>query len=696
MDADPPSDDHNNHDQHITVTTTLVAETNDRADHEEDDDDDDEEDDETDSEPDDDDENDSQLQQLPTPSGFLSRPPKMRLKLSMRKLPTLANRNPSSQAAPRGSDEEDEEHDDVKAMVVDSDDAGDDPDVVAAVVDDDPSSQNTAPTTNNKLPNNKQRRSLNHSSRQIRLPPIASPGLYMLPPSVAPKHKIAKNGLVAPSDVFDYNMEQAGYSIENRTLRPHRGSSVTRTVGDMFDSNIVLSLRFPPLIPAEPKEERQDDDEDDNDMEIEKKSLRQQLMNALAKKEESLSSVTEKVATNNHVKLNTSAIRKRKKPSCITDMVPVSLTVQYPEEYIQKQLQYVQDVKARERAIIEYQDAKFALDLATSEEEPDDSNNNNHSNDKDERSPRSLPIIPPIPRPPTPPALKDVGGILAEMYDEVDVSIYLPKGKADYVAHLDTNAFHITDGRYFGLESNFVADPNFVGPNAPGINGVNASGGSGLATSSSGSGFSGAMALTLSTTYNGTTAGTAAALRSAMPPPSSFSSSSYNNTTGSTSTVPVVKSASDTNSASITPPHKKDSTGQGKTSSPTDSQNFMGPRPTATFSELKKVFEHDGQLGKSMKECIIKAAVHACRSGRHGVSWLAPNGETFPDVSKAFAIYAGIKPCLRCKNNKQGSYHCRLRRQHKDLDHDGGDSPALLAPLLNAPMESLIPTTPSG
>jgi hypothetical protein len=120
-----------------------------------------------------------------------------------------------------------------------------------------------------------------------------------------------------------------------------------------------------------------------------------------------------------------------------------------------------------------------------------------------------------------------------------------------------------------------------------------------------------------------------------------------------------------------------------------------------------------------MKEFIIRAAVYASRIGKHGQSFLGPNGEAYPDVSKAFASHAGLRPCSRCKNNKQGvrhgqffrysremisnswfvtlccdiyfqAYHCRLRRKHKDLDYDGGNSPAMLAPLFDEPLDHLI------
>jgi hypothetical protein len=36
------------------------------------------------------------------------------------------------------------------------------------------------------------------------------------------------------------------------------------------------------------------------------------------------------------------------------------------------------------------------------------------------------------------------------------------------------------------------------------------------------------------------------------------------------------------------------------------------------------------------------------------------------------------------------SYHCRVRRQHKDADYDGGNSPEILTPLFSAPLDTLI------
>jgi hypothetical protein len=59
-------------------------------------------------------------------------------------------------------------------------------------------------------------------------------------------------------------------------------------------------------------------------------------------------------------------------------------------------------------------------------------------------------------------------------------------------------------------------------------------------------------------------------------------------------------------------------------------------------------------VAEQLRMSIVRSAVHAVRSGRPGYWFVASNGETYPDLTKAFAMYAGIKPCERCKNNKQG------------------------------------------
>jgi hypothetical protein len=107
--------------------------------------------------------------------------------------------------------------------------------------------------------------------------------------------------------------------------------------------------------------------------------------------------------------------------------------------------------------------------------------------------------------------------------------------------------------------------------------------------------------------------------------------------------------------------------------------------------KLKKIMEKGDSVADALRESIIKAAVYASRTGIHSGSFVGSTGETFPDISKAFSNHAKCRPCARCKNNKQGAYHCRLKRKHTDKDHDGGSSYTILEPLFQAPLEKLLP-----
>ena len=330
----------------------------------------------------------------------------------------------------------------------------------------------------------------------------------------------------------------------------------------------------------------------------------------------------------------------------------------------------------REKAIIAYQEAEETLEI-----ELEKSESRGQFKSEDWKPPKPQIDIPPIPVPPSPPKLSDMDGVDPDLFDD-QYPLYTPKGDQQFVAHLDKECFHVVDGRYFGLLTTSIADPHFVGPNAPGISALNVSGASGLSTFQTGGG--------------GYSSG--GALLSA--PPQSV-------TTGSSSSAPS-KGAHGSHSKSE---QKKNSTSPSASLGGAESKkNGNGPNPTASSSALRKLVEEGGEFAEKMKTCIIRAAVHASRSGQHGRSFKAPNGEVYPDISKAFAVHAGLKPCNRCKNNKQGvsftsmssdliilvflttwqAYHCRLRRRHKELDYDGGDSPAVLAPLFKVPMDELL------
>lgn len=644
-----------------------------------------------------------------------------------------------------GTDDDDDDDDDkaeAQATVVDSDDAGEEDDAVAvADVVPEPTPTTTATYTSTTstsaattvktetvsssvtatataAPTTTKRRAPN-PSRQIRFPPIGSPGLLMPVSSTTPREAITMtsnnknissgnsaaanaagekssgsiqnmNGFIATNSLFQYTVQQAGYTVQNRKERPHRGSSVQRVVGDMFDSDVKLTLHFPELVPRDllpkvrpekaavalalaaddddkdkdDKKDKDDDAMDDAnkdkddvivkeekvketpmDMEEEeedtpsdsKLNLPQLLISKLesaVRKSRAQNGITSNgvllsengsSSNSNHTNGSPSRKKRRRRPWQFSDMVPVSLTIPYPESYIRKRIEYVKQIEARERAIVAYQQAEEEAYMARFRNET--ANGTSHA-------PPSVESIPPIPEPPTPPRIEEFKGhrdaeFKAKYADHYPY--YLPKGKEGFVSHLDKECFHVTEGRYFGLHSNFIADPNFVGPNAPGIAGVNASGGAGLATSTAGGGSNtaGFSLTSLNATYQS----------------ANSAAGNHNHASTGTALKKEVGNASKSVSAKSLEPEKVESAKITKNS---------GPKPTSTSAGLRNIMEKGGTVAEALKTGIIRAAVHASRSGRHGQSFRAPNGETYPDVSKAFAAYAGIKPCERCKNNKQG------------------------------------------
>lgn len=358
--------------------------------------------------------------------------------------------------------------------------------------------------------------------------------------------------------------------------------------------------------------------------------------------------------------------RKRRRPWQFSEMVPLSLTLPYPESYIQKRLRYAEKVKERERAIVVSQEATHKYEDAQERYEM-------LANAKRSTEPLPPPpvppepaLIPPIPEPVSPPRLSEMEGFQSDGLDDSKHPIYLPKTHEKFTAHLDPACFEITDGRYFNIMTNSIADPNFVGPSAPGIAGLTVAGGSSLATAYSGGGNAGGSALNAA--FHGHAGGG-----------NSATTAGPNKSAGSKGTKK--KSAGKTAATTAT----------GDTAS-RDEITLVESSPTSTSTALKKMMDDGGNDAEEMRNAIIRAAVYASRVGNHSMPFLGTSGDVFPDVGKAFAAHAGIRPCSRCKNNKQGAYHCRLRRKHKGLDYDGGNSPAVLAPLFQEPLADLLLT----
>jgi hypothetical protein len=400
-------------------------------------------------------------------------------------------------------------------------------------------------------------------------------------------------------------------------------------------------------------------------------------------------------------------------PIPFRDMVPVSLTIPYPEDFVQRRLEYLDAVEKRERAIVEYQLAEEELEIAQEEhqefliqqkEEYDLLSKSTEKQDMTEQAPanhehegsengNSKPslmtknpvVIPPIPEPPEPPRLQDfprskdcdedshMSSLSPSPYYYLDSigsesskhPIYPPKDKEAFVSHLDPHCFHISEGRYFGLISNIIADPNFIGANAPGIAGVtNVGGSSGLATATTStttniSGLSGGgMTMILSSSFH-----CAAAV-----PPSSLKQADGTKEGGNTSEKDSI--AVDCKNAVTLEENKADRMGTNanlqagtrKKSHAVPASSGLSGRATpgnstSDLSNNKVVADEESPSTtktQTLRDWIIRAAVYASRTGHHGRSFTAPNGKTFSEIGKVFASLSGIKPCERCKNNKQG------------------------------------------
>lgn len=472
---------------------------------------------------------------------------------------------------------------------------------------------------------------------RVRVPALLSPGLLV--PGLYSSKQQQLDSFSTPAQVFDQAMTDAGYT-EARTKRPHRGSSTRRVVGDMYDSNIKLCIHFPPLVPPKLW--------DSNGDEITYTPTDDQV--AGGKSDRSTKNVTLQdrvIRVLRNGETGERKPRKRPRASLIREMLPVSLTIPYPESYIQKQLEYVRHVEEREEAIRRKQEAELEADLGGG----------------DSILTQVEVDVPDIPRPPSPPKMTDVPGFLDDHKDQHP--LYLPDTQRSFVLHLDKECFHVTEGRYFGLATNKIADPLFCGANAPGISGVNAASGAGLATATA---SATATSFILTSAFYDTSPD--AKVRKIPDSP-----------------IPDAKQSTDATLKISAEVHSEaeveDKHNTKKVSSP--------PSKTVVLTSFqpKLMDEHGSSSSSMLRQTIIRAAVHASRTGKHGQEFRVGD-KVFPDVSKAFAAHAGIKPCLRCKNNKQGAYHCRLRRRHLENDFDDGESAKELRPLFELPLDELM------
>lgn len=231
-------------------------------------------------------------------------------------------------------------------MVVDSD--GED-DAVATAVLEEPTATAVG-VKSSSTPQAPKKKPTALTPRNVKLPPFSSPGL-LLPANnsvttirgkPATDDTNTNNGLTTMASVFDLYMNMVGYTDETRTKRPHIGSSVKREVGDMFDSNVQFSLHFPQLVPEDllptPTE---------SEMQEEHHGLAESLISAFDTTKSAraaINTLDKDADTANGSKQTTT---KRQKLIQYSDMAPLSLTLPYPEWYIEQQLEYAQKINKR-------------------------------------------------------------------------------------------------------------------------------------------------------------------------------------------------------------------------------------------------------------------------------------------------------------------------------------------------------------
>lgn len=552
------------------------------------------------------------------------------------------------------------------------------------------------------------------------VPPIASPGLYMIPPlsvvqlyqnqksqamhtdkgqdqndeEEAPVVELNDKGYITPSLLFDHALYEGGHTKTKLSQAKYYGSSIPWTVDDIFSRDFSL---------------------------MDKDVMAQDIWNLDTNLVESLSNNFFQLQRDNA----TQDSHKTKSSSSnhilqFDDMSPKSLTISLPKSYIDAKKEYIRKVKEREQILIEYHKQKDANEDAMDEYEvllykwqirkklyeknnhqsqrikseplttkesgapsdhaqlmkkedvsdksttmedlsasdgnktnheiakEKDGNNDNGSFDDDNNAPYGPKPVAPIPTPlidlppiPTPPSLPEYLKKEQQLSSmEINPLLAMPQSKRSRLAHLDPESFLI-GGRYYGLLTNNIADPQFVGPNAPGISGLSH----------------------INNKVQIQSATTSSALVSSSKPKNvnehvtTAIKSQVSLATPKSEHVPIKKSQSKVKSNS--------------------------------YAHLKQIIGKGGEEAESMRMSIIKAGVFASRNAIDGGTFIGANGETFQGLSKAFSNYSNCKPCARCKGNKQGAYHCRLKRKHDDLDYDGGNSYSILAPLFESPLEDL-------
>ena len=204
------------------------------------------------------------------------------------------------------------------------------------------------------------------------------------------------NGYVTPSTLFNHALFTAGFTPANRNEARYYGSSIIRTLEDMFDSDYILDdmeedmigplnvLRNVAIGIKEEEEEEEEEEKDTDDKTVledkdKNKGTSENKKRQQARKKRRLLSqfvinqLNEAQAlfqkdvndSDNDDDTTTTQQRQHSLHSLqFEDMVPKSLITQLPESHIAKQKEYIQKVKERERILKEYQNQTHQMEDA--------------------------------------------------------------------------------------------------------------------------------------------------------------------------------------------------------------------------------------------------------------------------------------------------------------------------------------------
>ena len=290
----------------------------------------------------------------------------------------------------------------------------------------------------------------------------------------------------SPANIFTNAMKNVGYifpsfsTTDTTTLEEkskvvveltHPGSSTVRSVQDIFDRWIpgkeakrLLPNEF--YQPVSPEGEMQENEESKKESESEQQpSILNRFMNALTSYVEEVNSSSSNEVTSDMENESSSSCSYT--PQSFREMLPISLTTPLPEEYIAQYQLYVRDVQLREQCIRDHQNQYNEYQHAKDKYEEQKRQKRKHKveeedNDNDEEppiaEPESFVEIPPIPEPPS-------------VSDCEQEEVLLPP--MHLVKHLDyPSFFQSKTSLYYNLMSNNIADPQYVGANAPGLLGL--------------------------------------------------------------------------------------------------------------------------------------------------------------------------------------------------------------------------------